>query len=164
MKALLICIFLGLCVMTANTVRYLLSHACSQQHVNTLLDGRRDFSVALRQMWEQRLPVDLLVGEALWRLCKTHSRAWWHVSQYYISAADETHGPEKTRVTFLTVILFEFTDVFIQEHVRILVVFCLQLEKLFFDQERSRGGGYKKKQKSKLRKRSHHYRNGDSHE
>lgn len=60
--------------MIANTVWYLLSHACSQQHVNTLLDGHRDFFVALRQMWEQRLPVDLLVGEALWWLCKTHSR------------------------------------------------------------------------------------------
>lgn len=40
---------------------YLLSHARSQQHVNTLLDGRSNFSVALRQMREQRLPVDLLV-------------------------------------------------------------------------------------------------------
>lgn len=48
---------------------YLLCHARSQQHVNTLLDGCSDFSLTLRQMRQQRLPVDLLTREAQRRPC-----------------------------------------------------------------------------------------------
>lgn len=163
MKALLICIFLGLRVMTANTavppLSCLFSAAC---------EYTPGWAPRFLCCFETNVRAEAPRRPSGWRgfvtTLQNTQQAWWHVSQYYISAADETHGPEKTRVTFLTVILFEFADVFIQEHVRILVVFCLQLKKLFFDQERSRGGGYKKKQKSNLRKRSHHYRNGDSHE
>lgn len=62
-------IHLSVRVIPVNTVvsspqSYLLRHARSQQHVNTLLDGCSDFSVASRQMRQQRLPVDPLAGEA----------------------------------------------------------------------------------------------------
>lgn len=40
------------------------------------------------------------------------------------------HTLVQANFTFLTVILFELADVFVQELVRIFVVFCLQLEKL----------------------------------
>lgn len=36
----------------------------------------------------------------------------------------------QTHVTFLTVVLFEFADIFAQELMGIFVVFSLQLEKL----------------------------------
>lgn len=48
---------------------HLFSHARSQQHVNALLDGRRNFSVALSEVRHQRLPVDLLAGGAQRRTC-----------------------------------------------------------------------------------------------
>lgn len=43
------------------------------------------------------------------------------------------HRLVQTKFTFLTVILFELADVFVQELVGVFVVFCLQFEKLYTD-------------------------------
>jgi len=82
---------------------YLLPHAGSQQHVNTLLNRYCDFSAALRQMCEQGLSVDLLVRQVERRPCgiryacrgnktcnrtRTNITSSWQIEQVYLFDCD----------------------------------------------------------------------------